>query len=325
MKQKRRKKIETFDIINICILTVLMFVVLIPFYLTIVQSFMTQQEYIMNGNTLWPKEPTLGNYRDIFVGSTMIRSFWNSVFYTVVGVIFSMVITTTLAYGLSKKGYPGRGFFQNMVIFTMYFSGGIIPTFLVVKNLGMYDSLSSLYIPQAINVFNFIVMRTFFRQLPESLEEAAKIDGASDMGVPLKIVLPLSVPIIATIGLFYAGDPEKAFAVGCQTASLTHGSPEAYLSTATLSAMIASLAAGKEISAALGGALRILQVRLRSLLFADELNNAGGGNVEGIGTQVMTQSLKMACVAVSTIPILLVYPWLQKYFVKGVMLGSVKG
>lgn len=112
MVQKKRKKVETFDIVNLIILTVLMIIVLVPFYLTVVQSFMTQQEYIMNSNTLWPKEPTLGNYRDIFVGSTMLRSFGNSVFYTVFGVIFSMFLTTTLAYGLSKKDYPGRALFQ---------------------------------------------------------------------------------------------------------------------------------------------------------------------------------------------------------------------
>lgn len=171
----------------------------------------------------------------------------------------------------------------------MYFNGGIIPTFMVVKGLGMYDSLTALVIPQAINVFNFIVMRTFFRQLPESLEEAAKIDGASDMQILVKIILPLSVPIIATIGLFYA----VQYWNGYFDALLYIQSPDKYT----------------------------LQLRLRSLLFADELNSAG----EAVGTKVMTQSLKMACVAVSTLPILVVYPWLQKYFVKGVMLGSVKG
>lgn len=177
-KLRKRKKIETFDIVNVCVLTLLMLIVLIPFYLTIIQSFMTQQEYIMNSSTLWPKEPTLGNYRDIFVGSTMVRSFGNSVFYTVVGVIFSMFITTTLAYGLAKKGYPGRAFFQNMVIFTMYFSGGLIPFFLLVKQLGLINTRWAIIIPSACSIFNMIILRNFFEQLPPDLDEAATLDGA---------------------------------------------------------------------------------------------------------------------------------------------------
>ncbi len=174
----------------------------------------------------------------------------------------------------------------------MYFGGGMIPTFLVVKGVGLYDTLGALFIPQAVNVFNFIVMRTFFRNLPESLEEAARIDGASYMQVLVKIVLPLSLPIIATIGLFYAVGYWNTYF----DALLYIQDPNKYT----------------------------LQLRLRSLLFGEELNNSGV-NLEGLGTQVMTQSLKMATVAVSTVPILIVYPWLQKYFVKGVMVGSVKG
>ena len=152
--------------------------------------------------------------------------------------------------------------------------------------------MAALFIPQSINVFNFIVMRTFFRNLPESLEEAARIDGASHLKILIRIVLPLSIPIIATIGLFYAVGYWNTYF----DALLYIKSPERYT----------------------------LQLRLKSLLFGEELNNSGA-NLEGIGTQVMTQSLKMATVAVSTIPILVIYPWLQKYFVKGVMIGSVKG
>ena len=151
---------------------------------------------------------------------------------------------------------------------------------------------TALFVPQAINVFNFIVMRTFFKNIPESLEEAARIDGASYMKVLVKMILPLSVPIIATIGLFYAVGYWNTYF----DALLYIQKPELYT----------------------------LQLRLRSLLFGEELNNSNA-NAEGIGTQVMTQSLKMATVAISTIPILVIYPWLQKYFVKGVMIGSVKG
>ena len=154
----------------------------------------------------------------------------------------------------------------------------------------MYDQLTSLYIPSAVNVFNFIVMRTFFREIPKSLEEAAYLDGATDVQILFKIVLPLSMPIIATIGLFYAVYYWNDYF----NALIYIQSPEKYT----------------------------LQLRLRSLLFAGELGAAGN---EGLAQQVMAESLKMACIVVGTVPILAVYPWLQKYFVKGVMLGSVKG
>ncbi len=202
------------------------------------------------------------------------------------------MLTLLAAYALSRNYLPGKKIFSGLILFTMYFSGGMIPTFLVVKELGLYDTLSALFIPQAINVFNFIVMRTFFRQLSQSLEEAAKIDGASEMQVLIRVVLPLSLPIIATMALFYAVGYWNSYF----EALLYIQNPDKYT----------------------------LQLRLRSLLFGEELNNSGR-NLEGVGTEVMTQSLKMATVAVSTIPILVVYPWLQKYFVKGVMIGSIKG
>ena len=216
----------------------------------------------------------------------------STVIVTVLGTFLSLFLTVCAAYALSRDYLPGRKFFTGLILFTMYFSGGMIPTFLVVKQLGLYDTLAALFIPQSVNVFNFIVMRTFFRELPKELEEAARIDGASDIQTLARIILPLSLPIIATIGLFYAVGYWNSYF----DALLYVQDPNKYT----------------------------LQLRLRSLLFGGELNNSAA-NQEGLGTQVMSQSLKMATVAVSTIPILVVYPWLQKYFVKGVMVGSVKG
>ena len=257
------------------LLTALVFICLYPFLNVLAYSLSGYNAVLSGDVTFYPIEFTLDAYKQILGRAQIWIAMRVTIFVTLMGTAIGLVLTIFAAYALSRKNLPGKKLLSGLILFTMYFSGGIIPTFLVVKNLGMYDSL------------------TFFRQLPESLEEAAKIDGASDMGVLLKIVLPLSVPIIATIGLFYA----VQYWNGYFDALIYIQSPDKFT----------------------------LQLRLRSLLFADELNNAGGGNVEGIGTQVMTQSLKMACVAVSTIPILLVYPWLQKYFVKGVMLGSVKG
>lgn len=289
-KLRKRKKVETFDIVNVCVLTLLMLIVLIPFYLTIIQSFMTQQEYIMNSSTLWPKEPTLGNYRDIFVGSTMVRSFGNSVFYTVVGVIFSMFITTTLAYGLAKKGYPGRAFFQNMVIFMMYFSGGLIPFFLLVKQLGLINTRWAIIIPSACSIFNMIILRNFFEQLPPDLDEAATLDGAGPLRIFWTIDLPLVKPAIATLVLFYAVSRWNEW---------FHAS--LFLGNAKLWPM---------------------QLELRQILWSSS------GIVDNIppeaGRPAFSEGLKAAAVMVTMLPIMMVYPFLQRYFVKGVMIGAIK-
>lgn len=290
MVQKKRKKVETFDIVNLIIPTVLMIIVLVPFYLTVVQSFMTQQEYIMNSNTLWPKEPTLGNYRDIFVGSTMLRSFGNSVFYTVFGVIFSMFLTTTLAYGLSKKDYPGRALFQNMVIFTMYFGGGLIPFFLLVKQLGLMNTRWAIVIPSALSVFNMIILRNFFEQLPPDLEEAATLDGAGPLRIFWQIDLPLVKPAMATLVLFYAvGRWNEWF-----NASLFLGNAKYWP----------------------------MQLELRQILWSS--SSIAENIPPEAGRPAFSEGLKAAAVMLTMLPIMMVYPFLQRYFVKGVMIGAIK-
>ena len=288
----QKKRFPVGQIVNYALLTLLAFICLYPFLNVIAYSLSGYNAVLSNRVTFFPIDFNLEAYSQI-LGKTQI---WNAmrttVIVTLVGTALSLLLTIFAAYGLSRRDLPGRKFLTGMIIFTMYFGGGMIPTFLVVKATGLYDTIGALFIPQAVNVFNFIVMRTFFLNLPESLEEAARIDGASYMKVLIKIVLPLSLSIIATIGLFYAVGYWNTYF----DALLYIQDPDKYT----------------------------LQLRLRSLLFGEELNNSGA-NLEGIGTQVMTQSLKMATVAVSTIPILIVYPWLQKYFVKGVMVGSVKG
>lgn len=288
---KKRKKITAGAIVLYLLLTLLAFICLYPFLNVIAYSLSGYNAVLSGLVTFYPIDFNLGAYKEILGRTQIWRSMWTTVEVTVLGTGTSLILTILAAYALSRNELPGKKVFMGLILFTMYFGGGMIPTFVVVKGLGMYDTLASLFIPQAINVFNFIVMRTFFRELPESLEEAARIDGASEMQVLIKIILPLSMAIIATIGLFYAVSYWNMYF----DALLYIKNPDKYT----------------------------LQLRLRSLLFGDELNSSG--NLEGGGTQVMTQSLKMATVAVSTIPILVVYPWLQKYFVKGVMLGSVKG
>lgn len=287
---RRKKKIETFDIVNVVILTLLMFVVIVPFYITIIQSFMTQQEFMMNSVTFWPKKPTLGNYRDIFIASTMVRSFGNTMIYTVFGVAFSMFITSTLAYGLSKKDYPGRALFQNMVIITMYFGGGLIPFFLLIKDLGMMNTRWSIIIPLALSVFNMIILRNFFEQLPPELEEAATLDGANPLRIFWQIHLPLVKPAMATLVLFYAvGRWNEWF-----HASL-------FLGNAKLWPM----------------QLELRQILWSSTSFVDSIPAE-------VGRPSFSEGIKAAAVMVTMLPIMMVYPFLQKYFVKGVMIGAIK-
>lgn len=278
--------------INYTFLTALAFFSLYPFLNVLAYSLSGHHAVLSGKVTFYPVEFSLKAYEAIVKNTQLWDAMWVTIFITLVGTAISLFLTVSAAFTLSRDKLPGRRIFSGLILFTMYFAGGIIPTFLVVKGLGLYDQLPALFLPQSVNVFNYIVMRTFFRQLPVELEEAAKIDGANELKVLVRIILPLSVPIIATIGLFYAVFYWNSYF----DALIYINSPDKFT----------------------------LQLRLRNLLFADELANAGSNN-EGLGTQVMAQSLKMASVAVATLPIILVYPWLQKYFVKGVMLGSVKG
>lgn len=291
MKKRKNKKHMTPGLV-FAYMVVLLFVFLCIYPFMHVLAYSVSEPSAMGQVTFYPKGFQLDAYKQILAKQQIWQSIKVSVIITLLGTSLSLVLTIFAAYTLSKKKLKGRVWMSGLILFTMYFGGGIIPTFMIVKGLGMYDTLSALYVPNAISVFNFIVMRTFFREIPQSLEEAAYLDGASDWKILTKVVLPLSVPIIATIGLFYAvGYWNDYF-----SSLLYIQKPDLYT----------------------------LQLRLRSLLFTEELNSTGA-NVEGIGTQVMTESLKMACIVVGTIPIIAVYPWLQKYFVKGVMLGSVKG
>ncbi|NLM11499.1 MAG: carbohydrate ABC transporter permease [Clostridiaceae bacterium] len=293
VKHIGRRNITVGSVILYFTLTILIFICLYPFLNVIAYSLSGYNAVLSGRVTFYPIDFNLSAYKQILGRTQIWVAMRTTLLVTLMGTATSLVLTIFAAYALSRNYLPGRSFFTGLILFTMYFSGGIIPTFLVVKGLGLFDTLGALFIPQAVNVFNFIVMRTFFRELPKSLEEAAKIDGASEFQVLFKVVLPLSLPIIATISLFYAVGYWNSYF----DALLYIQDPDKYT----------------------------LQLRLRSLLFGEELNTSGRPNLEGIGTEVMSQSLKMATVAVSTIPIIVVYPWLQKYFVKGVMIGSIKG
>jgi putative aldouronate transport system permease protein len=206
------------------------------------------------------------------------------------GTFINIVLTVLMAYGLARKDLKGRRWMMLMVVFSMLFSGGMIPTFLVVKMMGMLDSYWSLMIPGAINAFNLIVLKNFFQQLPEGLEESAKIDGCNDVGILFRIVLPLSLPAIATFVMFYAVGHWNSYF----TAILYINDNEKWP----------------------------LQVLVRQMVI---LAQGGMGESNQDSFNIPAQSVNMAIIVVSTLPILLVYPFIQKHFAKGVLLGSVKG
>ena len=289
---RKKKKMSAAETLLYVIVTLIVVICIYPF-LNVLACSVSEKAAVLGGKvTFYPIDFQLDAYREIFKQQSVWLSMQVTCVVTLSGTMLGLALTIAAAYALSKEKLKGRKIISGFMLFTMYFGGGIIPTFIVVCGLGMYDTYAALVVPSAMSVFNFIVMRTFFRELPKELEEAALIDGAGDMKVLFQIALPLSVPIIATIGLFYA--------VGYWN---DYFSSLIYIQSA------------EKFS---------LQLRLRQMLFANELNQASMA-AEGMGTQAMSESLKMATVVFATLPIILVYPWLQKYFVKGVMLGSVKG
>ncbi|MBM7540701.1 MULTISPECIES: carbohydrate ABC transporter permease [Amphibacillus] len=282
---------KVFDVINYTLLGLIGLITILPFIHVVGSSFATSAEIASTRFLLFPTKFTLDAYRFIFSTDTIFRALGISVFVTFVGTIWSMFFSILTAYGLSRRDLVGRRALNFLIVFTMLFNGGMIPTFLVVQQTGLLNSLWALIIPVTINAFNMIILRSFFMNLPQGLEESAKIDGASDFGILFRIVIPVSLPSIATISLFYA-----------VTYWNTYMHAILYLSDSTKWPV---------------------QVLLRQIVVL-----ASGFNYDGTAyTDVPPPevTIKMATIVVATVPVLLVYPFLQKYFAKGALLGSVKG
>lgn len=297
-KPKKRKKLNAysaFDYINIVFFIILGIIMMFPFWNVFVTSIVTEGEFYSTPFILWPKEVTFRWYEFIFANDKLITSFFVTVFVTVVGTIYSLFLTTTLAYGLSKKSLPGRNFFLTMIIITMFFDGGLIPYYMLIRNLGFVNKIWVMIIPTGVNVWYFTLIKSFFNQIPVSLEESAKIDGASELRIFRSIILPLSKPTLATFALFYG----VAYWNLWYPAML-------YITDQKLFP---------------------LQLILRKIIVqSDKPASLLQAYSQTAGTTVIfEEGVKMATVMVATLPIVLVYPFLQKYFVKGIMLGSVKG
>ncbi|XEC95941.1 carbohydrate ABC transporter permease [Paenibacillus tarimensis] len=273
-----------FDAANIAVLLLFSLLTFMPFLYVVIMSFST-------GTTLLPKSFSMEAYRYIFSASTFTRSLQVSVFITVAGTLFQLAMTSLMAYSLAHRHLPGRSAVLLMVLFTMLFSGGMIPTYFVVKATGLLDSLASLIIPGAISAFNLIILKNFFQSIPEELKESAKIDGSHELGILLKIVLPLSLPALAAFGLFYAVGIWNQYFNAILYITDTSKYP--------------------------------VQVILRQVIILT--SGSIGDTTEIENVPYYGNSIKMAVIVIATLPIMLVYPFLQKHFAKGVMLGSVKG
>jgi putative aldouronate transport system permease protein len=279
------------DAINAFLLLLIALSMLFPFVYIFAVSFSSLEEVLKIELLLWPKEWVTDAYRYILSSEQFIRSFFVTVFVTVVGTFVNMAFTSTMAYGLSRP-VPGRRYLLFMVVFTLLFSAGMIPTYMVVRATGLIDSLWALILPVAINPFNLIVMRQFFLNIPEELHEAAIIDGANYLQIFWRIILPLSKPALAAISLFYAVVHWNNYF----SAILYINDPAKWP----------------------------LQVILRQIVIVNEPNAALQGGQQLIENPPPPETVQMAAILLATLPILFVYPFLQKYFVKGVMLGSVK-
>ncbi|MDF2960351.1 MAG: carbohydrate transporter permease [Paenibacillus sp.] len=280
---------------NYIVLTLLGVTCIFPLINTIAISLSDTHAIASGRVSFYPVGWNTDAFNSLLKGTRILPALLNSIIITVVGVYMSMAVTVMTAYPISRSIFYGRRFFTLAMVFTMLFSGGLIPTYLVVKSLGLMNSYFALWLPALISTYNLLVMRTFFENIPSEVDDAARIDGCSETAYLLRIVLPLSMPVIATLTLFYSVGYWNMF---MNVLIYIHDTSKFNLTV-------------------------LVQNMIQSQNLLQELVNSGV--TSGVQVQVVPESLKAAGVLVMVIPMLVVYPFLQKYFVKGVMLGSVKG
>ena len=288
---KESKQYKIFKVFNVCILLIIIFCTLYPFINVVAQSF-SSESYINSGQVnLFPKGFNVETYQKVLSDTMFWINYKNTVVYTVVGTIISMFLTTIFAYALSKRRLVGRRFLTVFAVFTMFFNGGLIPNYVLINALGFANTMWAIVIPGAISIYNMLIMKSFFENMPEELEEAAASDGLNTYGILLKIVLPLSKAVIATMVLFYA----VAYWNSWFSAFIYLDKKELFPVTIYLRNMIAGTTSGM---------------------------SAGATSADNL-TQI-SANIKSVTMVLTILPILTVYPFVQKYFVSGVMLGSIK-
>lgn len=290
--KRRFKRPDKMTVFIVTVLVIWGLIIFYPFYNAVLISFMTQSEYMRNTFNLFPKSLNLDAYKYVFANSRTWTGYRATLIVVLLGVPLNMLLTTTLAYALSRKKYPGKKFFNFLVIFTMYFNGGVIPMYILVKEMKLTNTLWSMILVSGLNTFYMIIMKNFFMGIPDSLEEAARIDGANDLQIMTKVYIPVSKPIISTVLLFYLVDRWNEWYTGM----LYLTDAEKWPLQLVIRDMVASTSMASTMNAA-----------------ASELQQTFGMGV------------KMATIIVTMAPIMLAFPFLQKHFIQGMTAGAVKG
>lgn len=287
---------KTFDVFNIIFFILLGIIMVFPLWNILMTSLVSAGEFYSRTIILWPNKIDISSYVFIFSEKLFYNAVVVTVFVTVVGTIYCMLLTTMIAYPLTKKYLPGRNFFLLLITLTMFLSGGLIPYYLLIKSLGLMNSVWALIIPTGVGVWYFLVIKTFFTQLPVELEESAEIDGAGHFRIFCQIILPVSLPVLATFSLFYA--------VGFWNSWYD---------------VVLFIQDQKWFT---------IQYIIREMIVANadpEKMVSGSSSLIGEESRIFQEGVKMAAIVVTMIPILCVYPFLQKYFMKGMLIGSIKG
>lgn len=290
-KANRIQKFNAFDAVLLILLTLLGLMIVYPFYNTILVSLVPQADYTRNPFMLWPERITWESYQFVFDSPLLLNSMGNSVKLALVGTVYNMILTVLMAYAFTKP-IPGRNFFRFYMVFTMYFGGGLVPFYLLIKALGLIDSFWVMVLPSGISVTYMLIISSNMSALPKELEESAQLDGATDIKILFSIILPLTLPILATFSLYYMVERWNEWYNAMLFLKDTAGWP--------------------------------LQLTLRNIISSANFisTQAMTGDVR---PPTYGEGIKMACIVVTVFPLMAVYPFLQRYFLTGLTLGAVKG
>lgn len=284
-----------FDAGVYLLLILVLIIILYPLYFVLIASFSDPLAVIAGNVSFFPVNPTLESYRLVFKNSQVMTGYRNTILYTLAGTSLNVVMSICAAYPLSRRKLAGKGFGLAMMVFTMFFSGGMIPTYIVISDLGILDTFWVMILPTAVSVYNVMIMRTFFAtSIPHELEEAAFVDGASHLRILRSVILPLSKPILAVMVLYYAVAHWNSYFNALLYLSDQNRYP--------------------------------LQLILRAILIQNQASEESFSEIGNTyNRMLLSETMKYALIIISSVPVLILYPFLQKYFVQGVMIGSVKG
>jgi putative aldouronate transport system permease protein len=286
-----------FDVINVTLMTGMVFIMIYPVWYCFIGAVSEGQDYMRGGVYLWPRKFTLNNLQSLFFEPVILDAFRVTIFKCVIGTVTALLFTTIVAYGMTRPNLKFKKFYIALIMFTMFFSGGMIPYFILIRNMGLYNTFLVYIIPALFSVWNMIIIQSFIRELPAALIEAAKMDGYGEYSILFRIVIPLSTPVLAAIALFtVVGHWNSYFDSMMYTSS---------------------------------PALQTIQYYLKKVITDPSMTTSMGSSavmqLPEIARRITPQTLKLAAMAVTALPVMLIYPFLQKYFVKGMMIGSVKG